>query len=295
MSAMAFIFVLLTMTALSATTAAAQTTVVVTGNTSTAENVPGWYFSRDTANATPYTFTNRFNSIGNGSLFTGVISTAAAKKFIGEHFINVAISTVNSISGDFKIAGNGTAASANQFYLNVYANFGESDDLKFYDCRYDVIATTGSTSGFSTLTFDPTLPYSVTTRGGASASPYPCPSIPADMNSLSAGSNIRAYSLNTGDTSLNDAGLAGYWDNVVTDLDSGVTIYDFEMSASKCKNGGWSTMTGSDGNPYINQGDCVSDTVRDRSFSVLFIQTIRLANNNRQANLNNKINRELIY
>lgn len=247
--------------------ASAQTTVVITGNTSTAENVPGWYFSRDPANAVPYKFTNAQNSIGNGSLFTSEISsTEGARKLIAEHFINVPISTVNTISADFMIAGStGTAASANQFYLNVYANFGVSNDLKFYDCRYSVIATLGSTAGFSTITFDPTMSYLVATRTGADPSPFTCPASPAAMEGMSPGANVRMYTINTGDTTLTDAGLAGYWDNVVTDLDSGVTIYDFEMSPSQCKNGGWVGMIGSDGNPYTNQGGCVSDTVRDRN------------------------------
>jgi hypothetical protein len=243
--------------------ASAQTTVVVSGNTSTGENAPGWFFNRDPDNNTPYVFTNAQSSIGNGSLLGGPIDNIAAHKFIAEHFINVPISTVNSISADFMIGGNGDANDANQFYMNVYMNFGTSTPLNFYHCRYDVIATNGSTSGFTTITFNPALTYPVVTRG---TPPYPCPSSPAQMEILSPGSNIRAYSLTTGDTSSSDVGLAGYWDNVVNDLDTGVTIFDFERAPAQCKNGGWALpgLVGSDGNPYINQGACVSDTVRDR-------------------------------
>ena len=194
---------------------AQNATVIVTGNTTAVENTPGWMFNRDAGNATPIAFNSGNSSIGYGSLYVLPISNVAAHKFIGENFINTPIADVDSISYDFKIGSGGTAASKNQYYMNVYANFGVSDDLKFFDCRYAVIPTIGSTAGFTTVTFDPTLAYPVVTRTGASASPFPCPAVPADMNIQSAGSNIRMFSLNVGDTSAGDAGLNGYYDKVV--------------------------------------------------------------------------------
>ncbi|HYF96699.1 MAG TPA: hypothetical protein VD947_01525, partial [Patescibacteria group bacterium] len=153
----------------------------------------------------------------------------------------------------------GDSNDEEHFYMNVYANFGESDDTKFYDCRYNVIPTVGSTSDFTTVTFDPTQSYSVDTRN---TSPYPCPASPADMDLLSPSSNIRMFSLNVGDTSANDAGLDGYLDNVVvTILNGDTTIYDFEeapvtlSSKNDCKKGGWQD---SEAPVFKNQGDCVS-------------------------------------
>jgi hypothetical protein len=143
--------------------------------------------------------------------------------------------------------------------MNVYANFGVSDNLKFYDCRYEVIPTVGSTTGFTTVTFDPTQAYPVTTRTGGSASPYPCPAIPADMDLISSGSNIRMFSINVGDTTASDAGLDGYYDKVVVSTTGGSTTYDFEpvltpTSKDQCKNGGWMNFN----TPvFKNQGDCV--------------------------------------
>lgn len=242
-----------------ALTAYAATTVVVTGDTAAGENQPGWLFNRDISTSTPFEFNTDAASIGIGSVYIFPIGSNPADKFIAENFINTPIADINSISYDFLIGSGGTAADENEFYMNVYANFGESDDLKYYDCRYNVVPTTGSTSSFTTITFDPTLAYPVTTR---SSSPYPCPAIPANMDLLSPGSNIRMFALNVGDTSGNDVGLDGYYDNVVVDLDSGVIIYDFEpyevaTDKDSCKQGGWKDLRRADGSPFKNQGECI--------------------------------------
>ncbi len=241
-------------------TATAQTTVAITGNTSDAENDPGWYFQRDQDNVTGMMFTNQKSSIGNGSLYGGTIGATANEKFIAELFMLTPIADLNSFSFDFMIGGSGTGASYNQFYLTVYALGPTAPDTKFYDCRYNAVATSGSISIFKTVTFDPTQAYPVTTSGSSTIGA--CPAIPANMP---AGSKIRVYAINIGDTSASDVGLGGYLDNVVVKLTSGTTIYNFEMSSRECKNGGWSGKIGSDGNPYANQGRCVSDTEQRRA------------------------------
>ena len=234
----------------------AATTQVVNSNTAAGVNQPGWLFNRDLTTVTPYEFNTTAASIGAGSLYVLPIGANPSDKFVAENFINAPIANVNSISYDFKI-GSGTVAAASQFYMNVYANFGTSSDDKYYDCRYNVVPTIGSTSAFTTVVFDPTKAYDVTQR---SSSPYTCPAVPADMDLLSPGSNIRAFVLNVGDTSASDVGLSGYLDNVVTDTDSGVTIYDFDpvvvvppMATKKddCKLGGYTTYG------FKNQGQCV--------------------------------------
>lgn len=235
-------------------------TVLVTGNTAVAENTPGWMFNRDVANATPIEFNSVAPKIGVGSLYVKPIGAVAAHKFIGENFVNTPIANVNSVSYDFKIGAGGVDTKEEQFYMSVYANFGVSDDLKFYDCRYSVVPTVGSTAGFTTVTFDPTLTYPVATRGGASASPFACPASPSGMDALSVGSNIRMFSLNLGDTTAVDTGLDGYFDNVVVNLDSGVTTYDFEpaltpVAKDECKNDGWKSFNTP---TFKNQGECVS-------------------------------------
>ncbi len=241
----------------------ADSTILVTGNTAAGENQPGWLFNRDISTSTPYEFNTDAASIGMGSLYVMPIGATAADKFIGENFINSPIADVNSISYDFMIGSGGDSLDKDHFYMNVYANFGVSDDNKFYDCRYNVVPTTGSTSSFTTVTFDPTQAYPVTTRGGASASPFTCPAVPADMDLLSAGSNIRMFALNVGDTSASDTGLDGYLDNVVVNVDSGVTTYDFEplltvTDKQDCKKGGWTNFNSPS---FKNQGQCVSFVV----------------------------------
>lgn len=239
---------------------AATNTVTVTGNTSAGENQPGWLFNRDVTTATPYEFNDDAASVGTGSLYVKPIGANPSDKFIGEYFANAFVADVDSFSYDFQIGSGGTVADANQFYLNVYANFGESADNKFYDCRYNVVPTVGTVGSFTTVTFDPTQAYSVTTRGGASASPYACPAVPADMDLLSPSSTIRAFALNVGDTSASDTGLDGYLDNVVLTLNSDTTVFDFEpvltpANKDACKKGGWETFN----TPvFKNQGDCVS-------------------------------------
>jgi len=247
---------------LSAVAVFAATTVLVTGNTSAGENQPGWLFNRDVSTSTPYEFNTDQASIGVGSLYVEPIGATPANKFVGENFLNTAIADVNSISYDFMIGSGGVATEEEQFYMNVYANFGVSDDLKYYDCRYNVVPTVGSTTGFTTVTFDPTQAYPVTTRGGTNASPYTCPAVPADMNLLSAGSNFRAFALNVGDTSASDMGLDGYLDNVVVNTDTDVTTYNFDpaltpSSKDACKKDGWKTFNSP---AFKNQGQCVSYT-----------------------------------
>ncbi len=236
--------------------------MAATTETVTPTNAQGWTFNPDLANATPYEFSEDKFSIGEGSLYVEPIGTTPEHKFIAEKTLGTPVSEISSVSYDYLIAGNGDAADANQFYLNVYTNFGESSPTKFYDCRYDVVATVGSTAEFTTVTFDPTQTYPVTTRGD---SPHVCPASPSEMQALSATGTavIRAFSVNVGDTSANDVGLAGYLDNgvVTANTAAGTTTYDFEQdpkiltSKDQCKNDGWKT---SEVREYKNQGDCVS-------------------------------------
>lgn len=209
-------------------------TIVVTGNTISLAG--GWWFNRDTNNATPIDFNDDEASIGNGSLYVEPVSNSdGPRKFIGEYYSGQKIADTHSISYDFMIGAGGDASDANEFYMNVYANFGESAADKYYDCKYDVVPTVGSTGGFTTVTFDPTQAYPVTTRTGLDASPYTCPTIPADMDNDSPDSFIRMFALNLGDTTLSDADLDGHFDKVVNVVQTGnnvhTTAYDFEPAA----------------------------------------------------------------
>lgn len=247
-----FVFLFVAVTA-----ALAATTVVVNGDTAVGENTPGWLFNRDVTTMSPFEFNSDEASIGVGSLHVMPIGANPSDKFIGENFVNKPIADIGSISYDYLIGAGASLSDANEFYMSVYANFGESDDLKFYDCRYSVVPAVGSQTDFTTVTFDPTQPYPVAKRA---TSPYDCPAVPADMDLMSPGSNIRMFSLNVGDTTASDTGVEGYLDNVVVTVNGDVTVYDFEpilmpMSKDECKGEGWMSFN----YPFFkNQGDCVS-------------------------------------
>jgi len=199
-------------------------TIIVTEDTATGENQPGWLFNRDTSTQSPYEFVAGVASIGTGSLFIEPITNTLngnSDKFIGELFLLTDIADINSITYDFQIDAP-DATVEEHFYMSVYANFGVSSDTKFYDCRYSVVPTVGSDGSFTTVTFDPSLTYPVTQHG---TSPAVCPASPAAMG---ADAHIRAISLNVGDTSGSDTGISGYLDKVVVSTDSMITTYDFE-------------------------------------------------------------------
>lgn len=193
----------------------------VTGDTAAGEDQPGWLFNRDITTATPFEFTTNEHSTGTGSLYVKPIGTNPSNKMVAENFDKVPVADLSSISYDYRIAGNGTSSSANQFYLNVYANIDNSNN--YYDCRFDYVPTAGSTTGFTTASFASTAtPVNVQQR---SSSRITCPTTLAGMP---AGSMVRMSSISVGDTSANDTGLAGYLDNIVVNKLSGTTAYDFE-------------------------------------------------------------------
>jgi len=252
----------------------AANTVTVSGNTSAGENQPGWMFNRDTSTATPFEFNKDAASIGSGSLYVKPIQNTfptvgkeGYDKFIAEDFINAPIASVSGISYDFKIGNGGEESDANQFYMSVYANFGVSPDNKFYDCRYSVVPSTGSKSGFTTVNFDPTQVYPFQQRND---SPATCPAKPADMGE---GATIRAYAINVGDTSLSDTGLDGYLDKVVVKTTSGETTYDFEPKTEGSSN----TSSGSSSNsvPGPSMPTAPQCTASKPSLGVANINVIR--------------------
>jgi hypothetical protein len=170
-------------------------------------------------------------------------ASPAAAKFIAGHELGTLISDLSSLSFDFKIEG---PPLFTRFYMNVYADVAGSNE--FYDCRFDYVATSGSTANFTTLTVTPgAVPAG---RGDHLAG-----ACPLTLGGMPAGSTVRAFALNVGDTSGSDVGVGGYLDNVVIDQSSGSTTYDFEAtpaSADDCKKGGFAAYG------FPNQGQCVA-------------------------------------
>ena len=205
----------------------------VSGDTSLGENSEGWLFNRDTNNATPIEFNADEASVGSGSLYVEQLSSSVgARKFIGEYFISTEIADINAISYDYKIGAGGDASDANEFYMNVYANYAGTSPTKYYDCKYDVVPSLDATGSFQTMTFDPSQDYQVT-RGTQSWNMTTQPTCPDSPSEMGDGSFIRMFALNLGDTTLNDANLDGYFDNVVIDSIAGLTTYDFEPDTQR--------------------------------------------------------------
>jgi hypothetical protein len=225
----------------------------------------GWWFARDANNAVPYEFNNNQATIGTGSLYVFPLPSVPAKKFIAENFVLETLDNPASlsISFDYFLASSAASASQNYAYLNLYVNFPVSSPTKFFDCRFDYSTPVSALNTWHTAAFTAaSTPTSVTTRGGAQASPFPCPSTLAGMP---AGSTLRVFALNFGDTNAsgNDAGLSGHLDKVVYNVDGNSVTYDFDpeppQPASKddCKKGGWMSVYRADGSPFKNQGDCI--------------------------------------
>lgn len=236
-------------------TAAADTTVRVTGDTVDAEG--GWWFNRDTSTSTPYEFTMEEASIGGGSLHVLPIDSLAddgatvdAKdKFIGELFLSSDLAALD-VSVDYLL---GPDSTANQVYVNVYAIDPGSPAGKYYDCRFDYVADGSNAEVWQTLAFGQATPATHVATSGTRASGVPCPSTLAEMPT---GSQVRVVSVNFGDTSTNDTGMSAYFDNVVV---SGTT-YDFEVPVAvkdACKDGGYAAYG------FDNQGACVSSLQAD--------------------------------
>jgi len=241
---------------------AEDTTVVVTGDTAMAENQPGWMFNRDVTTMTPYEFNSDEASTGEGSLYVMPIGANALDKMIAENFLKTPVSNFNSISYDFMISGNGTVSDADDFYLNVYTNFEDSNN--YYKCRFDYVPTSGSTSMWTSSEFSSTdTPVNVQERNLVFGE-----DCPATLEAMPAGSYIRAIAINVGQSNNSDQGLAGYLDNVVINLDSEITTYDFEpmitpTTKDDCKDGGWADFNTPQS--FKNQGECVSFMARMKS------------------------------
>lgn len=215
-------------------------TVTVSGNTSAGENQPGWLFNRDTDTQSPFEFNTDEASIGSGSLFVEPIANdinGDSDKFIGELFLLDEVADVKAISYDYMIADGGSESDEDQFYMNVYTNFGDSSATKFYDCRYDIVPNNGTVGSFETVSFNLTTGAvsggSVVNVQKHSSSLYNCPAAPAGMDAYAVGSRVRAVAISVGDTSNSDLGVSGYLDKVVIDTVTSLTTYDFEPAVSE--------------------------------------------------------------
>lgn len=222
---------------------AADTTQRVSGDTvdvAAGENgSSGWWINRDSAAA--HAFAWGPASTGNGSLFVAPIIVGAGQKLVAENFVFAPIEDDTTISFDFL---RGPIGSTSNYYLNVYANV--VNDNKFYDCRFDYVAT-GSPTGWTTLS---TAAGATHVQKSTTARLTACP---ASLGEMPEGSAIRMFSLNVGQSSDSDLGVSGHLDNVVMTSGGAATAWDFEGTKDGCKAGGWTASSA-----FKNQGACVA-------------------------------------
>lgn len=210
----------------------------------------GWAFNADPNNVTPYEFTGDEASIGDGSLHVLPITNTVngnGDKFTAALLLGNLVSDMTSVSYDFMVEGGG-ATAYQQFYLNIYTAYPAQQN--WYDCRFDYVPSSGSTVSFTNVSIAAAdTPTAVANNSGG------CPATLAEMP---AGSTVLFMVLNVGDTSANDTGVGGYYDNVVVTTSADTTTFDFDVdpptptSKNECKKGGWADFG------FTNQGRCVS-------------------------------------
>ncbi len=197
---------------------AAPATVVVTP-----DDPAGWVIT-----PAPFSTTSAFvagpRTLGTGSVQFGPITAADARsKFIIGRAQVIPSQDFGGIAFDYYIDPAAANKAPQQYYLNIYTDSAENGlGETFYECRYDYVATVGG-NGWHTLTA--TAATAATAVAVKRDSGLTCGTSPDD---LPAGSRVLSYALNGGDTSTNDTGLRGGFDNVVVTAAGTATTYDFE-------------------------------------------------------------------
>ncbi|WP_218591806.1 calcium-binding protein [Pseudonocardia oceani] len=203
-----------------ATASAAQpggaSTVVVTP-----DDLQGWAIS-PAPNSTTTEFRAGPSTLGTGALRFGPIAvTPAASKFIIGRATSLPTATAG-VAVDYYIDPAATNKAPEQYYLNVYADSAAdgTPPASFYECRYDYVASV-SGDGWHTLTATAaTTATDVSVRENTACGD--------SLDDLPAGSTVFLVALNAGDTSSNDAGIAGGFDRARLSTGATTTTYDFE-------------------------------------------------------------------
>jgi len=98
--------------------------------------------------------------------------------------------------------------------------------MTFYDCRFDYVPTLGSITSFTSVNYDSD---DIATNVGDKASDgFTCPATLDAMEFSMPGSTVKFISINLGDTSSSDQGLAGYFDKFIITTEGDATVYDLE-------------------------------------------------------------------
>mmetsp|Transcript_2530 Transcript_2530/g.4741 ORF Transcript_2530/g.4741 Transcript_2530/m.4741 type:complete len:390 (+) Transcript_2530:641-1810(+) len=182
------------------------------------------------------------STVGNDKIIVTYLSIGAYNQGILDSIWNRPVTDLEYIEYSFKVeACPGTAtACPEQFYLNVYTR-SDSSVTDYFSCRYDFLPSAGGAEGgdWTTVKFElSTTADRATPRADTAGCPGGDLSLQnaADGNyvlgsheQLSPPNSAQIFSLNMGDTSLNDKGLAGYFDKVVLKLKDEVIPREFDL------------------------------------------------------------------
>jgi hypothetical protein len=235
---------------------AASTTVVVRPAT-----LQGWIVDTVVLGNSPVatTFAGPADADGgDGSFQFGPIGAPnASKQELQPPAINTPVADFGGFEYDYDVIAPVAGNPANHFYLNAYldssANGIGTFSNGFYDCRLSFVPSAAG-APWATLSVTPTTAASA--QAGALCAGD-------EIGEAPAGSLIRFFRLNGGDTSASDNGLVGAYDLVDITIGGDTTTYDFEPNLSQpatkddCKNGGWKDLGRPDNSTFKNQGDCI--------------------------------------
>lgn len=211
------------------------------------DGLNGWVINPDPATpAPPFAFVADPGApLGTGSLQLGPISATPASKMIVQRAESFPSETFAGLSVDYLIAPGATNKDPQQYYVNIHAKVAGST-TGFFDCSYDYIAAEGGDGWHTLAVAGDTAADSVRSR--AAGSPAACGTSPAGL----VGGTVLRIVLNAGDTSANDAGIAGGFDRVVVAEGGSSTVYDFEPAVrTACDDALAPGRTGTARNDYL--------------------------------------------
>lgn len=279
--ASAFLFGLVGFVAFAPSAFASTTTVTVNEHSVVsgypAALTPGdtaWY-TEDTRTGGASAFTNAYGAppgLGAGSLQLTTDSTTAAKaQLISDQFVGTPLSDVSALSyWTYAVAGNPATADVSfQLQVNLAGNLSGTSD--FTTLVYEPYWNGANGAGVVTNPTQGTWQQWDMTTGvfwssktvdgltaGAGGSPFYTIAQVLGLDPhavvLGIGANVGTYNPN----------YTVATDGITFGTSAGTTVFNFEVappiatSKNQCKKGGWTLYTDSAGNPFKNQGDCVS-------------------------------------
>jgi hypothetical protein len=221
----------------------------------------GWQIdnNRTTDFAFPYDFVaGNMPPIGTGSLqYAASNANIDKEKMYIWRTESIKVADFRKVKFDYYFAPDSAVKTPSQIYLNIYVNtVATTVEPTFYDCKFDYVATRAADGKWSTLAMDradaPTTP--PTARNSAVCG--------NSIAQLQPNDTITRIAINAGDTSANDAGMKGGFDNVFVKTKSSEVTYDFDPATvtppapvKACDQIGLPSIDGTNGNDIRNGTD----------------------------------------